>query len=93
MSSNIPKSAFKKVCRQQSGVGGALKDNHVRDITECDYRTTNDLQRSIKQIVNKSNHNNENNNSTIDDKNDDLNYLISLKRHNTILETRVIKIE
>ena len=93
MGSNIPKSAFKKVCRQQSGVGGAINDNHVLDIKECDYHKTNDLQRSIKPIDNKSNHNNENNNSTIDDKNNDLNYLISLKGHDTLLETRVIKVE
>ena len=91
LDSTIPKSAFKKVLKQQSALEGVQKDDKVKGIVECESLTTNDLSRPIKVMGNKSSDSGENNNRPIHGKNDDLNYLIGPKGDTPNLEIKVIK--
>ena len=83
LDSSAPRSAFKKVCKQQSNLGGAMRDNHDGGIKERDPHTNTDLRRPIQPVVKKLDDLIENNNKSNHVKNDDLNHLISPMREIT----------
>ena len=83
LDSSAPRSAFKKVCKQQNNLGGAMRDNHDGGIKERDPHTNTDLRRPIQPVVKKLDDLIENNNKPNHVKSDDLNHLIGPKREIT----------
>ena len=80
MDISVPRSAFKKVCKQQNNLGGAVIDNHDEGIKERDTHANTDLRRPFQPVVKKLDDMIENNNKSNLVKNDDLNHLIGPKR-------------